>query len=110
MRVVVLAAFVLATGSAAAPPGVPGALPGARTFPKLVGPACRDPFRVTPADGLKAPPSQRLGELPDGDTLLAVHRMTPEGCLDPLIIRYGEGRGPVRAAPEPVRPEPRVYR
>ena len=122
MRVVVLAALFLATGSAApgaaappvpAPPGpARDGAPSVRTLPRTTssGAECRDPFRVVPADGLEAPSSQRLGELPPGDTLLAVHRMTPDGCLDPLIIRYGDGRGPARAAPEPVRPESRLYR
>ena len=111
MRVVVLAALFLATGSAAAPPAAaPDTGHGLRMLPSGKISNCPDPFRVTPADGLEAPSSQRLGELPPGDTLLAVHRMTPDGCLDPVIVRYGDGRGPARAAPEPVRPEPRLYR
>ena len=53
--------------------------------------------------------SRKLGELPTGDTLLAVYDQV-EGCLEPRIVRYGDGRAPAPAWPETVSPRPRVWR
>jgi hypothetical protein len=53
--------------------------------------------------------SRKLGELPPGDTLLAVYNHV-EGCMKPVIVRYGDGRARAPAQPEPQRPRARVWR
>jgi hypothetical protein len=70
---------------------------------------CRRPD-VTLADAPRRPEARRLGELPDGDLLLGVYREV-DGCMEPVIVRFGEGRGPAaEARPEARMPAPRVWR
>jgi hypothetical protein len=53
---------------------------------------------------------RKLGELPPGDTLLAVYDNV-DGCLEPRIVRYGDGRASAPSVqPEPQRPRARVWR
>lgn len=115
MRILALATFACATSLAAAPPAkAPGAaapaidrvLPGGR----IDGRECRK-REVTPAGAIEAPRPQNLAELPPGDTILAVYKEV-EGCMEPVIVRYGDGRGPDAVSPpaEPQRPQARLYR
>jgi hypothetical protein len=54
--------------------------------------------------------NKKLGELPPGDIILSVYNHV-EGCMEPVIVRYGDGRGPVPSAqPEPQRPRARLWR
>jgi hypothetical protein len=52
--------------------------------------------------------SKKLGDLPPGDLILSVYNHVG-GCMEPVIVRYGDGRRPVRTV-EPVRPRARVWR
>jgi hypothetical protein len=62
------------------------------------------------ADTPRRAESRKLGELPPGDVILSVYNQV-EGCMEPVIVRYGDGRAPAPAAPaEPVRPEARIWR
>ena len=61
------------------------------------------------AETPKPAQSRKLGELPPGDLILSVYNQV-EGCMEPVIVRYGDGRGPAPAAPEPVRPRARIFR
>ena len=64
---------------------------------------------VHEAEAPKRAESRKLGELPSGDLILTVYREV-DGCIDPLIVRYGNGRAPAPAAPpEPVRPRARIW-
>ena len=117
MRLLILAAALAAPSSAlSAPPGPiagapqvapPGAIAGPLASPSA---NCRRPD-VMPADAPATPEAKRLGELPDGDLILSVYRET-DGCMDPVIVRYGDGRGldTQGQAPEPVRPRARIWR
>ena len=94
MRLVILAAMVIAMPASAAPPP-PGAAQAPASRPvepvRIELPQCRIRFNVVPADLPAPPPVRRLGELPPGDTVLAVYREV-EGCPEPVIVRYGDGR------------------
>jgi hypothetical protein len=86
--------------SRAAPPAEPAA--------RSLSDSCQRPdlHRVeTP----KPAESRKLGELPPGDTILAVYDNVG-GCLEPRIVRYGGGRAPEQSQPEPVRPRARGWR
>jgi hypothetical protein len=62
------------------------------------------------ADTPKRAESRKLGELPPGDVILSVYNQV-EGCMEPVIVRYGDGRAPAPAGPaEPVRPAARIWR
>ena len=90
MRVLILALLLAGSGSAAPRPD-----PSVSSSPRqplaidLV--QCRR-LDVVPADGPAPPRAQRLGELPPGDTILAVYRTDADGCVRPVIVRYGDGR------------------
>jgi len=111
MRLLVLALAAAAGPSAGAQPvAIPGepapALPRAgSTLP--LAPICDERMRVIPADTPPAPEARRLGELPPGDTILAVYRESEDGCVRPVIVRYGDGR-PAPAVPQASdgRPKP----
>jgi hypothetical protein len=51
---------------------------------------------------------KRLDELPQGDVILSVYNEV-DGCMAPVIVRYGEPRGPAAFRSEPVRPRARVW-
>ena len=116
MRLLVPAvALVLSTGSTAAP-SAPSAKPEVQLLPNVGAIAddkeCDD-TRVRHADETEAPVSRRLGELPDGNLILAVERQV-DGCRKPVIVRYGIGGAAEpqqRQAPVvPVQPlGPRIY-
>jgi hypothetical protein len=113
MRVLVLATLLSATSSVAAPPGPRAYEPPAevRATPRVrgLGSGCKDPMRVIPADTNSPPEANRLADLPPGDTILAVYREDEQGCLDPVIVRYGAGRSTAPAR-EPLGPNARPYR
>ena len=114
MRILILATLLSATSSVAAPAGPRVYEPpvgSERAMPAGPGrvAGCRDRLQVIPADTPSPPAASRLVDLPPGDTILAVYREREDGCLDPVIVRYGDGR-PSPAAPESARPRARLYR
>jgi hypothetical protein len=116
MRVFALVTLLSATTSAAAPPAEApaGSAPAAeRVLPggRGDGRECRNRFQVTPADTLAPPGPRVLTDLPPGDTVLAVYKEV-EGCMEPVIVRYGDGRGPSSASlpAKPSAPRARLYR
>ena len=111
MRFSILATVLLTSVAGAATPAAapPSPAIAAAPIPLPSGRTCRDPFRAIPAETLRVPGAQRLGELPPGDTLLAVVQEV-DGCIDPVIVRYGDGRPAPAAAPAPGRPQARLYR
>jgi hypothetical protein len=97
MRILILAAFLAApAGTPAAPPaGSPGFSPDARapTRPPtsaLAARECRRPdvVRTRTPLGSQARP---LGEMPPANLTLAVYNEV-DGCLEPIVVRYGVGR------------------
>ena len=114
MRILILSTLLSATPSVAAPAG-PGAFepPAGSERAMPAGPgrttACKDRLQVIPADTPASPPVSRLGDLPPGDTILAVYREREDGCVDPVIVRYGDGR-PSPTGPEQARPRGRFHR
>jgi hypothetical protein len=71
--------------------------------------ACRRPDVIL-ADAPPGSEAKRLGELPDGDLILSVYREV-DGCMAPVIVRYGEGRGTASETPRGQgAPAPRVWR
>jgi hypothetical protein len=108
MRFLILVAVAAAGPSAAAPAPPPVSTPS--TTPRAAGALCDRPD-VHWADNVGRAEARPLAELPPGDTILAVYREREDGCLDPLIVRYGDGsRAPRAPAPEPVRPKARMWR
>ena len=63
---------------------------------------------VHPADSPPKAELKRLDELPPANMVLAVVREV-DGCIDPVIVRYGIGAGSDLSAPpvadSPVRPK-----
>ena len=112
MRLLILAAALAAPSSVSSAPAAPPQAvspPGAPPAP-ISGrftENCRRPD-VIPADVPATPEAKRLGELPPGDLILTVYREV-DGCMEPMIVRYGEGRGPQDAV-EPPRPRARIWR
>lgn len=113
MRLLILAAVLAAPSSVSSAAGAPApavpadrALPGARSATSTQD--CRRPDVIL-ADAPAAPEAKRLGELPPGDLILSVYREV-DGCMAPVIVRYGEGRGPDAAPAAPAPPRARVWR
>ena len=100
MRLLILPPVLLALPASAAPNAAAPTRPTTDT--------CRRPD-VQQAQSPERAGSRKLGELPPGDTLLAVYNQV-EGCMEPVIVRYGDGRAPAAASPEPVRPRARFWR
>jgi len=98
-------------GSASAASAAPVAVvqtPKAKTT--SAGERCQQ-SDVILAQPREAPRSEKLGELPPGDLVLAVLRGS-KGCYIPVIVRRGYGgpefnQNPRGEAPEPVRIRPR---
>ena len=113
MRLLILAAALAAPSSVSSAPAAPEpavSAPAAVPVP-ITGRStanCRRPD-VIPADAPAAPDAKRLGELPPGDLILTVYREV-DGCMEPVIVRYGDGRAPAPASPEPQRPRARLWR
>ncbi|HEX8578419.1 MAG TPA: hypothetical protein VF655_02345 [Allosphingosinicella sp.] len=109
MRVLILPLILAATSATAAPPRV-----AQRTLP-LVDAFARPPASsctradVHQADTPKPAEARKLGELPPGDLILSVYNEV-DGCVVPMIVRYGDERVPLPFAPEPVRPRARIFR
>jgi hypothetical protein len=113
MRLLIVAAALAAPSSAPSAPAAPApavSTPAALPVP-ITGRStenCRRPDVIL-ADAPEAPDAKRLGELPPGDLMLSVYREV-DGCMAPVVVRYGEGRGP-EAAPVPASPPgARVWR
>ena len=87
-------------------PLILAALPAAAAPPAAE--TCKRPD-IHQAETPKRAESRKLGELPPGDTLLAVYNQV-EGCMEPVIVRYGDGRASAPARPEPPRPRARLWR
>lgn len=97
MRLLILPLMLAALPASAAAP----------TAPNAAADTCKRPD-LRYADTRQRAESRKLGELPPGDTLLAVYNQV-EGCMEPLIVRYGEGRAPASPPPEPL-PRARLWR
>jgi hypothetical protein len=108
MRLIVLPLILAALPAAAAPPA-----PSAEAPPvdRMAPPAADTCARggVYQAETPKAPESRKLGELPPGDLLLSVYNQV-DGCMEPVIVRYGDGRVPSAEQPARARPGARVWR
>ena len=106
MRLVILPLILSALPAAAAPPA---AVPKAPPIDRVARPAADTCARsdVYRAETPKPAESHKLGELPPGDLILSVYNQV-DGCMEPVIVRYGAGREPPAQAPVPVRP--RVWR
>jgi hypothetical protein len=100
MRLLILPLMLAALPASAATPAEP------RT--RAAGDTCKR-ADLHHADSRTRAESRNLGDLPPGDTLPAVYNQV-EGCMEPVIVRYGEGRAPAPASPEPQRPRARVWR
>jgi len=111
MRVLLLPLLLAALPAAAAPRDSVRVEVGrspAGPIGRLRQDSCKRPD-VHQAEAPKAAESRKLGELPPGDLILTVYREV-DGCIDPLIVRYGDGRAPAPATPpEPVRPRARLW-
>jgi hypothetical protein len=100
MRVLILPLMLAALPASAAPPAAPVTSPAPDT--------CKRPD-LHQAETPKRAKSRKLGELPPGDLILSVYNHVG-GCMEPVIVRYGDGRAPAPASPEPLRPKARLWR
>jgi hypothetical protein len=111
MRLLLLPLLLTALPAAAAPQDTsPKAKAVTSSDPVVlqIGDTCKRPD-VHAAEAPKPAESRKLSELPPGDLILSVFNHV-DGCMEPVIVRYGEGRGPAPAAPpEPVRPRARIW-
>ena len=98
MRLLILPLMLAALPASAAAP----------TAPSAAADTCKRPD-LHYADTPQRAESRKLGELPPGDTLLAVYNQV-EGCMEPVIVRYGDGRAPAPSQAEPQRPRARLWR
>ena len=111
MRFLILAALAAAGPSAAAPAPEAQPAPAPSVAPPGPSSVLCDRADVHWADNVGRAEARRLAELPPGDTILAVYRQREDGCIDPVIVRYGDpDRAPRAPAPEPVRPKARMWR
>jgi hypothetical protein len=100
MRLLILPFILAALPASAEPPAGPA--------PRPTGDTCKR-ADLHHAEAPKRAESRKLGKLPPGDTLLAVYNQV-EGCMEPVIVRYGDGRTPAPVSPEPQRPRARLWR
>jgi hypothetical protein len=101
MRLLILPLILAALPASAAPPSGPAT--------RTTGDTCKR-ADLHQAETRKRAESRKLGELPPGDTLLAVFNQV-EGCMEPVIVRYGDRGAPAPSAqPEPQRPRARLWR
>ena len=112
MRLLVLPLILTALPAAAAPTNAPAAPPVQLVDPiaRPLSDACKrsDVYQAeTPAPSQ----SRKLGDLPPGDLILSVYNQV-DGCMEPLIVRYGDGRVPAGQAPAdlPRRPRAQIWR
>ena len=90
-------------------PLILSALPASAAAPtRAPGDSCKR-ADLHQAETPKQPRSSKLGDLPPGDLILSVYNQV-DGCMEPVIVRYGDGRGPAPAALEPERPRARIFR
>jgi hypothetical protein len=101
MRLLILPLILAALPASAAPQEAAAPTP-------LTADTCKRPD-LHRAETPKRAESRKLGELPPGDTILAVYDRVG-GCLEPRIVRYGDGRAPEQSQPEPPRPRARLWR
>ena len=104
MRLLILPLILTALPASAAPRQAPEApqIQLADPIARPLSDTCKRP-EVHQAETPRAPESKKLADLPNGDLILSVFNEV-EGCVEPIIVRYGEGRGPAADMPEPVRP------
>ena len=107
MRLLILAAFLAAPASAAQAPASPLPQPPVLNVLPTQGAECRRPD-VHMAETPPWAEVKRLDELPQGDVILSVYTEV-DGCMAPVIVRYGEGRAPASFRMERVRPRARVW-
>ncbi|HEX9954801.1 MAG TPA: hypothetical protein VGB48_06255 [Allosphingosinicella sp.] len=110
MRLMILPLLLAALPASAAPKAAPEA-PVVQIPDPIARPLSDTCKRADlhQAETPKQPRSSKLGDLPPGDVILSVYNQV-DGCMEPVIVRYGDGRGPAPAAPEPVRPRARIFR
>ena len=107
MRFLILPLILTALPASAAPKEAPAVQFGG-PIARSSSDTCKRPD-VHQAETPKPALSQKLGELPPGDLLLSVYNHV-DGSMEPVIVRYGDGRAPAPASPEPQRPRARVWR
>jgi hypothetical protein len=108
MRLLILPLVLTALPAAAAPVEAPST-PVTGRLAGVAGDTCKRPD-VHQAETFARAEARKLAELPPGDLILSVFHEV-DGCMEPVIVRYGDGRAPQAApAPEPVRPQARVWR
>ena len=110
MRLLLLPLILTTLPAAAAPKEVPQAPPV-----QLVDPIARPLSNtckradVHEAEAPRTAESRKLGDLPPADLILSIYNEV-DGCMEPVIVRYGDGRAPAPQSPEPVRPRARLWR
>jgi hypothetical protein len=110
MRLLILPLMLTALPAAAAPVEAPSS-PITDRLARAAGDTCKRPD-VHQAETLARVEARKLAELPPGDLILSVFHEV-DGCMEPVIVRYGDGSAPQAApapVPEPVRPQARVWR
>jgi hypothetical protein len=108
MRLLILPLILTALPASAAPKEEP-AVQFDDPIARPSSDACKRPD-LDQAETPKPARSQKLGELPPGDLILSVYNQV-DGCMEPVIVRYGDGRAPAPAGqPKPVRPGARLWR
>jgi hypothetical protein len=108
MRLLTLPLILAALPASAAPTEAP-AVQFADPVARPPSDTCKRPD-LHQAETPKPARGQKLGELPPGDLILSVYNQV-DGCMEPVIVRYGDGRAPAPAGqPEPARPGARLWR
>jgi hypothetical protein len=108
MRLLILAALLAAPSSAATPPDAAVVTDQAVNTLRAPGSDCKRPD-LQRADTPLKPEMKKLGELPQGDLILSVYNEV-DGCMAPVIVRYGEPRAIMPVPLEPVRPRASLFR
>jgi hypothetical protein len=103
MRLLFLPLILAALPAAAAPTKAQAPVQPADRIAKPLDETCNNPMRYH-AETPETAKSRKLGDLPPGDLLLSVYNQV-EGCSEPVIVRYGDGRLPAAQPPaDPSRP------
>ena len=85
LRTLMIASSLLAVGAA---PTAPSAAPDQPAAAR----SCSSDLRQ--AEGRRAAAPRLLGEEPSANAYLTVYRRGPDGCSEPVVVRYGVGLAP----------------